>query len=257
MADEPDSAAPVAVNTDDEKSVYALGLSIYKSLGSSISRRGNSDGRAGDCGRGRRQAGHRPGRVGAEDWRVCTGTLGTRGGAPEGCFGGVSREGCRGAGGGADRVGPDLSRREDGHWRFAESNRYGEGELPRHLRGWDGVRQLIQAERASAVPAEWRDRVLDRGRSEDEAGREGGAGVPVEHRVWGPGAVVDSRWGHFGFRDRIAGDVNTRNRTVATTSGSQPPVGIFKLLEERKVKSIVEKTDKNAVHIGIPLPKCL
>ena len=33
MADKPDSTAPVAVNTDDEKSVYALGLSIYKSLG--------------------------------------------------------------------------------------------------------------------------------------------------------------------------------------------------------------------------------
>lgn len=41
--------------------------------------------------------------------------------------------------------------------------------------------------------------------------------------------------------------VITRNNTVATTNGNQPPVGIFRLLEERNKKSITRNVDKKTM----------
>ena len=74
-----------------------------------------------------------------------------------------------------DRVRPRLQGADRGHRRAAQGLRHREGELPGHAHRRQGVRQLLQAQRARHLPAQRRHQVLDRGRAEDEGGRQGPA----------------------------------------------------------------------------------
>ena len=82
------------------------------------------------------------------------------------------------------RVACVIKHTKEGTGAIAGRHRPGEGALRRPPHRRQGVRQLDRARRARDVPAERRDRVLDRRRADHEGRRQGAVHLPGESRLW-------------------------------------------------------------------------